>query len=116
MTSFILGAFCGHSLSGPSPPVCRLADAVTVNGPTQRRPCLVRLQLRMEVLFVPAVGLFDVAGLGWRDASELYLVMTFDDAERVAHDGFADRCHGVLRGVMTTTTPPGCSSVSAEER
>ena len=53
--------------------------------------------------------------LGWGDASEtVYLVMTFDDAERVAHDGFADRCYGSLRGVMTSTTPPGSSCVNAD--
>jgi hypothetical protein len=67
--------------------------------------------------FVRARGgyLIAVVGLGRGDASEtVYLVMTFDDAERVAHEGFADRCYGALRGVMTTTTPPGLSCVSAD--
>jgi hypothetical protein len=54
-------------------------------------------------------------GMGYGEASEtVYLVMTFDDADRVAHDGFADRCYGSLRGVMASTTPLGMSCVNAD--
>ena len=54
-------------------------------------------------------------GLGWGDASEtVYLVMTFDEAERVAYEGFSDRCYGALQGVVTTTTVPGFSCVGAD--